>query len=679
MVTTGQSSTANTTPPAQPELSEQQNSLILAAAAETIRATVLGRSLSLEDPNLGGAATTSVSGVFVSLKRRGHLRSCCGMFGQPIQLGLAIYDAAQRTARDDPRFPPVSPSELAYLDMEVWLLFAPRLVESTGEDRLADVAVGTHGLQVVRDSARGLLLPGVALEQGYSAEQFLEQVCVKAGLHPSLWKDEKTQLYTFEGRSLQGKVVHAPEEALQPAVLFQPQELAAYVGFCRANIAALLAGSTPSCFFAGASDANIHGVALTLRVAPDQPPITFSRFSVHQAMPMQSSLFSLSDAAARALAQQARAVGAPEALDVQLTVLYDPAMHGTVAEPDLAGIEAERRAVLVAERARTGWIFDPQKSPAELLEVAAAQAHTRTPAMAAVFSLQALSTQPAVSVSSVPQPAAGPAVRPPSVAGTFYPADGQTLSGELDELMAGSEKPVAKKPWPVAIVPHAGWRFSGRLAADVLRQIQFPKTAIVLAPRHTRHGVDWAVAPHERWALPSGEVPSDPELARQLAEAIDGLELDALAHRQEHAIEVLLPLIARLAPETSVVGITIGGGDLDACRQFGAKLAEVLRQRKQRPLLLVSSDMNHYATDAENRRLDELALAALETLDPAKIYETVTGNRISMCGMLPAVIALEALRSLGGCKKCKRVGYATSADANGETSRVVGYAGMLFV
>jgi AmmeMemoRadiSam system protein B len=107
-------------------------------------------------------------------------------------------------------------------------------------------------------------------------------------------------------------------------------------------------------------------------------------------------------------------------------------------------------------------------------------------------------------------------------------------------------------------------------------------------------------------------------------------------------------------------------------------LASVLKARTDRPLLLISSDMNHYATDAENRRLDALALAALARLDPAEVYDTVTSNNISMCGLLPAVIVLETLRLLGSLHKAEQVDYATSADVTGDTSRVVGYAGMLF-
>ena len=104
----------------------------------------------------------------------------------------------------------------------------------------------------------------------------------------------------------------------------------------------------------------------------------------------------------------------------------------------------------------------------------------------------------------------------------------------------------------------------------------------------------------------------------------------------------------------------------------------MLRGRADRPLLVISTDLNHYASDAENRRLDAIALAAIERLDPAGVWETVTKHKISMCGLLPTVVGMETMRQLGQLDTCQRVGYATSADASGDTSRVVGYAGMLF-
>jgi AmmeMemoRadiSam system protein B len=179
--------------------------------------------------------------------------------------------------------------------------------------------------------------------------------------------------------------------------------------------------------------------------------------------------------------------------------------------------------------------------------------------------------------------------------------------------------------------------------------------------------------------LPGGSLAADPALARRLVDGIPGLKLDAAAHQQEHAIEVELPFLARLAPHSRVTGIAIGPAGLAGCREFAAGLAAVLRELPERPLLVVSSDMNHFANDAENRRLDEIALQAIETLDPEQVFDTVvTRNNISMCGVRPCVIVMETLRQLGLLRRCQRVGYSTSADVSGDKHRVVGYAGMLF-
>jgi AmmeMemoRadiSam system protein B len=215
------------------------------------------------------------------------------------------------------------------------------------------------------------------------------------------------------------------------------------------------------------------------------------------------------------------------------------------------------------------------------------------------------------------------------------------------------------------------------LAARVFSRVQIPEQGIILCPRHRPAGAQWAVAPHRRWVLPGREVAADPVLAAQLAAAVTGLELDAVAHQQEHAIEVQLPLLARLAPQARVVGIAIGGGELSSLCRFARQMADLLRDMPQRPLLVISSDMNHFANDAQTRRLDRLALDAMESLDPARLYETVRKHHISMCGMLPAVIVMETLRQLDCLHRCQSVGYATSADATGDTQRVVGYAGML--
>ena len=148
--------------------------------------------------------------------------------------------------------------------------------------------------------------------------------------------------------------------------------------------------------------------------------------------------------------------------------------------------------------------------------------------------------------------------------------------------------------------------------------------------------------------------------------AVKGLRLDARPH-QQHAIEVQLPLLARLSPQTRLVGITIGDADLPGLCGFAEQLAGVLRDEPEPPLLLISSDMNHFADEARTRRLDRLALDAIESLDPRRLYETVQQHHISMCGVYPAVIVMETLRQLDRLHRCEEVGYTTSAQRTGDT------------
>jgi AmmeMemoRadiSam system protein B len=272
-----------------------------------------------------------------------------------------------------------------------------------------------------------------------------------------------------------------------------------------------------------------------------------------------------------------------------------------------------------------------------------------------------------------PQP--GPPVRAANQAGRFYPADAAELNTVLDKLL--EEPAPAPQAWPAVMMPHAGLQYSGKVAADALRRVKIPSTVIVLCPKHSPLGVEWAVAPHEAWTLPTGQVPADPELAKQLAAAIPGLELDGAAHHVEHAIEVELPLIQRLAPQAKVVGIAIGGGTYARLEQFAEGLAKTLADRQGDVLFVISSDMNHFAADEENRRLDEIALAALEKLDAKSAFDTIMDQRISMCGIRPAVIVMETLKRWGKLNHTQRTGYATSGDTTGDKSRVVGYAGLL--
>lgn len=155
------------------------------------------------------------------------------------------------------------------------------------------------------------------------------------------------------------------------------------------------------------------------------------------------------------------------------------------------------------------------------------------------------------------------------------------------------------------------------------------------------------------------------------------MRMDAVAHHREHGIEIQLPILEQLAPKAKIAAVVMAGGTWSEVEIAAKQLASVLKALDRMPLLVISSDMNHYADDAENRRKDRLALEAMKSCDPKKLLDTCTENSISMCGLLPAILIMQTLRELGQSYCCEEVSYATSADAGGDTNRVVGYAGML--
>ncbi len=665
--------------PLGPSLTAEDEQSIHRAACAMVAASVHGnRQDAATQRDTIAAGSSLVMGAFVTLKRKGRLRACCGTLGKPMPLAQAVEQAAWRTGSEDSRFPGISPTELPFLELDVTLLFDFEKIAARGRERLQTVELGRHGLQVNRDQYAGLLLPSVPIEWGWNVEQFFEHVCRKAGLPETAWRDDQTQLQRFEGHEIHGdfQVDAAVGGVAERTAPFTPAEVAELAEQTRLNLLRLLQGATPNYYLPGCPDGSLPLISIRLTLPDEAPPLQFARMSLRPGLPLQSTLFQLAESAARQLTAGPLRNARWEELELHLSLLSDPAMHGTVGDPDLRGLNPLKRALLVVEGQQQAWRYDPRRSAEELLESALQEIRVSHPERASIYSLAVLPSKELSPLVTSPAAPGAPARRRAFVAGRFYPGEPAAMAQSVEQLLEPA--PVAPQAWPAAMIPHAGWVFSGRLAAATLQRLQVPSRVLVLAPKHTEPGPGWAVAPYLAWQIPGGEVPGDPELARRLAADVPGLQLDAAAHQQEHAIEVQLPLIARLAPQARVAGIVMAASDWQACHHFATALAAVLASLPEQPLLLISSDLHHFASDAESRRLDKLALQAIETLDPHHVLDTVvTQHQIKMCGVYPCVTVMETLRQLNQLTRCERVGYTTSAEVSGDYSRVVGYAGLL--
>ena len=163
-------------------LTPDERRVLLALARDSVALQVRGgaRNAAPALPPLPDA-----SGVFVTLRIRGELRGCLGTLDCRDGLGCETARCAAQAASEDPRFPPVNGAELIHLRVEVSVL-GP--LEPIHPVRLHEVTIGRHGLVVERHARRGLLLPQVAVEWGWSGEEFLAHTCLKAGLPADAWR-----------------------------------------------------------------------------------------------------------------------------------------------------------------------------------------------------------------------------------------------------------------------------------------------------------------------------------------------------------------------------------------------------------------------------------------------------------------------------------------------------------
>ncbi|MBZ5641710.1 MAG: AmmeMemoRadiSam system protein B [Acidobacteriia bacterium] len=270
-------------------------------------------------------------------------------------------------------------------------------------------------------------------------------------------------------------------------------------------------------------------------------------------------------------------------------------------------------------------------------------------------------------------------IRPPAVAGRFYPGEPARLLETVDSLLApsSSEKKDDQKISAIAcMVPHAGYTYSGAVAAEVFRRIEIPARVILIGPRHYPRGAPMAILSEGAWQTPLGLAQIDFQLAEKIASACPLLREDSVAHSAEHSLEVQLPILQRLAPQVSFVPIVIASVPYENLESLGRALAQVMLSESDPILLIASSDMNHYESDAVTRVKDRKAIDCILALDPRGLYDTVRNEEISMCGYGAAVATLAAARELGATH-AELLRYATSGEVNGDLSEVVGYAGIV--
>lgn len=263
-------------------------------------------------------------------------------------------------------------------------------------------------------------------------------------------------------------------------------------------------------------------------------------------------------------------------------------------------------------------------------------------------------------------------VRKPAVAGYFYPSNAR----ELFEDVSNYTKPTTAEKNTIGIVsPHAGYMYSGQVAGRTFSAVKVPDTVIVIGPNHTGMGSDAAILCSGKWLIPGAEIEINSEIANALLKNFKELEEDPIAHSREHSLEVQLPFLYHKNKNFKLVPICLSHHNYNFCNEFGESIGETIKKSRTDVLIVASSDMTHYEPHEIAKTKDRLAIDEILKLSPKDLYNVVAEQKITMCGVIPAVTMLCAAKFIGA-KKGELIHYQTSGDISGDYSQVVGYAGI---
>ncbi len=265
-------------------------------------------------------------------------------------------------------------------------------------------------------------------------------------------------------------------------------------------------------------------------------------------------------------------------------------------------------------------------------------------------------------------------IKQPNVSGQFYPADPKELSRQIDQFISEAKIIPFKKHIDILIAPHAGYPYSGKVAAygfKAVSQNQY-STIIILAPSHF-YGFDGiSIWDDGGFETPLGIVKVDQELSQKFKALNTKIYFEPLAFAQEHSLEVELPFLQKIFHDFKIVPIVMGQPGFKTLEDFAETLDHVIGDRKD-ILILVSTDMSHYHEDAVARQMDARSVDAIKTLDAQKIFEECPlRTTMEMCGSVPVVAALLYAKK----RKLNHIdilNQANSGDATGDRSSVVGY------
>ncbi len=274
-------------------------------------------------------------------------------------------------------------------------------------------------------------------------------------------------------------------------------------------------------------------------------------------------------------------------------------------------------------------------------------------------------------------------IRSPVVAGSFYDIDKNNLEKQVNACFKHKlgPKTIKKEKLVAAVVPHAGYDFSGPVAAWAYSRLE-KANYIILGPNHSGMGARFAIMKSGLWKTPLGAVAVKENAVEALMKTCKLLEQDVLAHQNEHSIEAQLPFLQYInGDDFGFVPICIRTefADeilLESCKVVGKAIADFIKKDKEEWVILASSDFSHYVPQKIASKNDKSLIKTILKLNEKKFFEEINENNATVCGFGAIATAIIAAKLLGA-KKGDLLKYATSGDITNDRSSVVGYASIV--
>lgn len=267
----------------------------------------------------------------------------------------------------------------------------------------------------------------------------------------------------------------------------------------------------------------------------------------------------------------------------------------------------------------------------------------------------------------------------PNVRGAFYPAEKDELAEMVDGFLEKAEQPSIKGEIVALVSPHAGYIYSGQVAAYGYKALKYKSfdTVIIIGPSHQLLFDGFSVYPEGSFFTPLGKVEVDEDLAKKIMSKSKKISFEPEVFKKEYSIEAQLPFLQRAFQSFKIVPIIAGNLDYENCRILSDAIVSSLDKEKK-VLIVASTDLSHFHSYAEAKEMDMKAIETVKNMQPEVFFDKIKSGQIEMCGAEAVVTTMLIAKQLGG-EDAELLRYANSGDVTFDKTRVVGYAAMIFL